>query len=155
MDGDENFNMNYHGTRGNSGGGLEAKAFRFTQDTAEYKLLKKLVESGKVKPSDRPSDIKDQYAESFGKIPSNSFRSQFNKLKNLYGVNTKAGKTFVDVRLQCTLDISNFFSLLLPGVKRSIEMDSNENMNSLLAADDTASLPGMIISGFLCCQSSI
>ena len=94
MDGDENISqlaaINHHGRSGGGRGGGN-KAFRFTQDTAEYKLLKKLVEAGKVKPSDRPSDIKDMY-DIFSKIPANAFRSQFNKLKNQFGVNTRSGK---------------------------------------------------------------
>ena len=98
MDGDEGLTqlaaMNHH-SRSSGGGFGSNKAdktpFRFTQDTAEFKLLKKLVEGGKVKPSDRPSDIKDMY-ETFAKIPANSFRSQFNKLKNQFGVNTRTGK---------------------------------------------------------------
>ena len=95
MDGDEGFSqLAAMNSRRVSSAGKADKAFRFTQDTQEYKLLKKLVETGKVKPSDRPSDIKDMY-EIFAKITSNSFRSQFNKLKNQFGVNTKAGKEFV------------------------------------------------------------
>ena len=90
MDGDEGLSqlaaMNHFGKAG--GGGKADKPFRFTQETEEYKLLEKLVKAGKVKPSDRPSDIKDMY-EIFAKIPANSFRSQFNKLKNLHGINTR------------------------------------------------------------------
>lgn len=106
MDGDEGLAclsaMSHHGSR-SSGAMIPAKAFRFAQDTDEFKLLKKLVEGGKVKPSDRPSDIKDQF-DIFKKIPANSFRSQFNKLKNLHGINTKSGKQLAMERAQRVLE---------------------------------------------------
>ena len=98
MDGDESLQQlsaltHHHGTRGTGPARIAETPtpFRFTQDTEEYKLLKKLMKEGSVKPSDRPSDIKDRY-EIFAKIPTNSFRSQFNKLKGLLGIATKTGK---------------------------------------------------------------
>lgn len=90
-------NMSHqHGTRGASASTDKklfdaSNIFRFTQNTDEYKLLQKLMLTGQIQPSDRPSDIKDRY-ELFAKISVNSFRSQFNKLKGLCGVNTKTGK---------------------------------------------------------------
>ena len=83
-----------HATRSHSSALLKANSaapFRFTKDTDEYKLLEKIMRSGQIKPSDRPSDIKDRY-EIFAKIGVNAFRSQFNKLKGIVGINTKSGK---------------------------------------------------------------
>ena len=70
----------------------KSSTFRFTKDTEEYKLLEQIFRSGAAKASDRPSDIYSRY-EAFKKININSFRAQYNKLKNLLGIGTKAGKS--------------------------------------------------------------
>ena len=68
--------------------------FKFTQNTDEYKILKSMMESGDVKPSTRPQDIKAM-REEFQKIKSDKFRAQFNKLKNTCGIGTRAGQCTV------------------------------------------------------------
>lgn len=76
----------------------QAVNFRFTKDTDEYRLLEKILKSGTVKASDRPSDIHARY-ECFQKISVNSFRQQFNKLKNIMGLGTRAGELIDRKRL--------------------------------------------------------
>ena len=92
MEGDDNIAKLAAAMRTRSGiqHSTEAKPFRFSQDTDEYKLLEKLCKQGAVKASDRPTDVKARY-ECFGKINSNSFRQQFNKLKSKYGIGTRNG----------------------------------------------------------------
>jgi len=61
------------------------------QNTDEYRVLKQMVESGEVTPAAWPQDVKAMRPE-FGKIKSDKFQAQFNKLKGLTGVNTREGK---------------------------------------------------------------
>ena len=102
MDGDESISQlagmglpRGHATRSTGKANVvsEETPFRFTKDTEEYKLLEKIMRSGAAKASDRPSDIHSRY-DAFRKININSFRAQYNKLKNLLGIGTKAGKSF-------------------------------------------------------------
>ena len=103
MDGDESIQQlagmglpMRHNTRSNGKQPADdnnGEKFRFTKDTEEYKLLEKVMRSGAAKASDRPSDIHSRY-DAFKKININSFRAQYNTLKNILGLGTKAGKSF-------------------------------------------------------------
>lgn len=105
MDGDESLShlaamgLPHQNTRATAGGAVlvddeaagQQRAFRFTKDTPEHRLLEKVFRSGAAEASDRPSDIHSRY-EMFKKINPNSFRSQHNKLKSTLGIATKAGE---------------------------------------------------------------
>ena len=65
-------------------------AQKFTQTTKAYQKLKKLFEDKAIVATDKPSDVrlKDVLFQDF---TSQQFRSQFNKLKSIYGTCTKEG----------------------------------------------------------------
>jgi len=72
---------------------------KFSRDTPEYKFLEQLMKKpGAVDPTDRPSDVMARYPGQFGGLTSSQFRSQFNRLKGMYGVATREGKTVAKKR---------------------------------------------------------
>ena len=74
MDDDDSTSMS--GNRGPS----VTQGSKFVKTSKEFKLLKSWFTSGKIKPTDKPSDIKARH-QSFAKFNSSQFRSQYNKLK--------------------------------------------------------------------------
>lgn len=64
---------------------------KFTQNTKAYKMLKGMFEEGKITPTDKPSDVRSTDPE-YQQYTPTQFRSQFNKLKSLIGINTRDGK---------------------------------------------------------------
>lgn len=67
------------------------KSFKFTQETEEYKTHQRMMESGEVTPAAKPAEVKAM-KEEFQKIDGDRFRAQYNKLRNLTGLNTREGK---------------------------------------------------------------
>jgi hypothetical protein len=68
-------------------------AQKFTQKTKAYQKLKKMFEDKMIDKSDKPSDVrhKDTLFQDF---TNQQFRSQFNKLRALYGTCSKEGTLF-------------------------------------------------------------
>jgi hypothetical protein len=67
---------------------------KFTQKTKAFKHLQKLFVENAIDPTERPVDVwkKDPLFQDF---TQNQFRSQFNKLKNHHGLNTKEGESIM------------------------------------------------------------
>jgi hypothetical protein len=93
-------------------------AQKFTQKTKAYQRLKQLFEDKKIDPNDSPAEVraKDPLFQDF---TNQQFRSQFNKLKALFGTSTKDGESLIVERLygcyvsmyKCTNFILSFDSL--------------------------------------------
>jgi hypothetical protein len=65
---------------------------KFTKKTKEYKKLERLFREHKINPNDKPSDVRSKEPE-FLSFTTTQFRSQFNKLKAMYGVTSRECKT--------------------------------------------------------------
>ena len=64
---------------------------KFTQKSSEYKKLEKLFRERKISPCDKPSDVRATDPD-YMAFTTVQFRSQFNKLKGIYGTGPKDGK---------------------------------------------------------------
>ena len=64
---------------------------KFTKKTKEYKELERLFRDGKITPCDKPSTVRLSNPV-YMAFTTTQFRSQFNKLKGMYGTCTKEGK---------------------------------------------------------------
>jgi hypothetical protein len=64
---------------------------KFTQRTPEFKKLEKLFKSQRISPCDKPSDIR-MGNPAFQAFTTVQFRSQYNKLKGIYGTCTRKGE---------------------------------------------------------------
>ena len=60
--------------------GKVAKATRFLKSSKEWSLLKSWFVAGKIKPTDKPADVKARH-KCYNKYTATQFCSQFNKLK--------------------------------------------------------------------------
>jgi hypothetical protein len=70
-------------------------AQKFTKATKAYKHLEQLFKEKSIQPTDKPSDVrmKDPLFQDF---TNQQFRSQFNKLKAIFGTCTKEGRFTLD-----------------------------------------------------------
>jgi hypothetical protein len=67
-------------------------AQKFTKATKAYKHLEKLFKDKAILPTDKPADVR-QKDPLFQDFTNQQFRSQFNKLKGMFGTCTKDGKS--------------------------------------------------------------
>lgn len=81
---------------------------RFSRGTEAYKKLEAMFRSNSIEASDRASDIR-QRDPLFLNFNVDQFRGQFNKLKALYGLNTRnttgEGKYTASVNLTYSFDL--------------------------------------------------
>jgi hypothetical protein len=67
-------------------------AVKFTKNTKAFKHLQTLFDNNEITPTDKPNDVRSTNPL-FMQFSNQQFRSQFNKLKNKFGVCTKEGKS--------------------------------------------------------------
>jgi hypothetical protein len=67
-------------------------AQKFTKGTKAYKHLEKLFKDKAILPTDKPADVRSK-DPLFQDFTNQQFRSQFNKLKGIFGTSTKEGKS--------------------------------------------------------------
>ena len=70
--------------------GTATIAKKFTMKCKEYKKLEKMFRDQKIAPCDKPSSIRSKDID-YQQFTPTQFRSQFNKLKGMYGTTTKEG----------------------------------------------------------------
>jgi hypothetical protein len=64
---------------------------KFTKGTKAYKHLEKLFKDKAILPTDKPADVRSK-DPLFQDFTNQQFRSQFNKLKGIFGTTTKECK---------------------------------------------------------------
>jgi hypothetical protein len=67
-------------------------AQKFTKATKAYKHLEKLFKDKAILPTDKPTDVRSK-DPLFQDFTNQQFRSQFNKLKGIFGTCTKDCKS--------------------------------------------------------------
>jgi len=77
----------------------KGKGRKFTKKSKEYKKLEKMFKENKIRPSDKPSEVRAKEPE-FQNFTTTQFRSQYNKLKIMYGTCTKEGMKMSTVLLR-------------------------------------------------------
>ena len=59
---------------------------RFSDNTAEARRLKELLESGKVTGNEKPSNVRAAYIQDFEGISSKAFGDKFRKIAKKFGM---------------------------------------------------------------------
>jgi hypothetical protein len=82
----------------------------FKQDSKEFKMLVKLFQNGKIKPSEQPAAVRSKYVDTFGKYTATQFRSQYSKARNFAGCNRKYPFNMATCTVNCYHLLTLYYS---------------------------------------------